>query len=175
VGRRGPGAGVQRRTRSCRGCSRTAGVVAALDGRRPGASACHGRAARQGRLGKGSPVTSGGMSARTRTAVTLGRAAATLSRRLGRGNGSVIGGRVLMAIDPHALERLAAGHRTVLVSGTNGKTTTTRMLAAAAASAGPVVTNVRGANMPPGPAAALTDGAPGAPAWRAGRDAWVPA
>src|SRR5207248_2972930 len=175
VGRRGPGAGVQRRTRSCRGCSRTAGVVAALDGRRPGASACHGRAARQGRLRRGPPVTSGGMYARTRTAVTLGRAAATLSRRLGRGNGSVIGGRVLMAIDPHALERLAAGHRTVLVSGTNGKTPTTRMPAAAIGAGGPVVTNVRGANMPPGLAAALGDGEAGAPAVLEVDEAWMPA
>src|SRR5947208_3388068 len=69
---------------------------------------------------------------RTRAATAAGRATAALSRRLGRGNGSVIGGRVLMAIDPDALARLATGHRAALVSGTNGKTTTTRMLAAAA-------------------------------------------
>ena len=115
------------------------------------------------------------MRVRTRTAVTLGHAAASLSRRLGRGNGSVIGGRVLMAIDPGALPTLAAGHRAVLVSGTNGKTTTTRMLAAALATAGPVVTNVRGANMPPGLAAALSEGEPRAPAVLEVDEAWLPA
>src|SRR3954470_16305978 len=99
---------------------------------------------------------------RTRAATAAGRATAALSRCLGRGNGSVIGGRVLMAIDPGALARLANGHPSALVSGTNGKTTTTRMLAAAMSTAGAVVTNVRGANMPPGLAAALSGGEPGA-------------
>src|SRR4051812_29839472 len=112
---------------------------------------------------------------RTRAATAAGRATAALSRRLGRGNGSVIGGRVLMAIDPDALARLATGHRAALVSGTNGKTTTTRMLAAAVATAGPVVTNVRGANMPPGLAAALSDGDAGAPAILEVDEAWLPA
>src|SRR5688572_14050274 len=105
-------------------------------------------------------MTATALPVRTRAATTLGRAVASLSRRLGRGNGSVIGGRVLMLVDPGALARLAAGRSTVLVSGTNGKTTTTRMLAAALRSAGPVVTNMRGANMPPGLAAALGDGEP---------------
>ena len=45
--------------------------------------------------------------------------------------------------------------RVALVSGTNGKTTTTSLLAAALATAGPVVTNLLGANLPPGLAAAL--------------------
>ena len=58
---------------------------------------------------------------------------AGLSRRLGRGGGSVVGGRAILAIDPHALRRLAIGHAIALVSGTNGKTTTTSLLAAALA------------------------------------------
>src|SRR5947207_15322402 len=94
---------------------------------------------------------------RTRTAITLGSLASSLSRLLGRGRGSVIGGRVLLAVDPHALDRLAAGHRTALVSGTNGKTTTTRLLRAALATTGPVLTNLRGANMAPGLVAALSE------------------
>ena len=112
---------------------------------------------------------------RTRTATTLGHAVASLSRRLGRGNGSVIGGRVLLAVDRHALGTLAEGHRAALVSGTNGKTTTTRLLSAALSSAGPIVTNLRGANMPAGLAAALGEGEPGALAVLEVDEAWLPA
>jgi UDP-N-acetylmuramoyl-L-alanyl-D-glutamate--2,6-diaminopimelate ligase len=57
-------------------------------------------------------------------ALRAGALAAELSRRLGRGSGAVIGGRVALALDPGVLGRLAAGRRTVLVTGTNGKTTT---------------------------------------------------
>jgi UDP-N-acetylmuramyl tripeptide synthase len=65
-----------------------------------------------------------------------------------------------LAIDPDALARLAEGHDIALVSGTNGKTTTTSLLRAALATAGPVVTNVLGANLPPGLTAALAASAP---------------
>lgn len=92
---------------------------------------------------------------RTRLAAQVGTTVAAMSRRLGRGNGSVIGGRAILALDPAALERLAQGRRIALVSGTNGKTTTTSLLSAALATRGPVVTNVLGANLPPGLAAAL--------------------
>jgi UDP-N-acetylmuramyl tripeptide synthase len=101
---------------------------------------------------------------RTRLAAGAGRLTAAVSRRLGRGHGSVIGGRAILAIDPGALARLAAGHTVALVSGTNGKTTTTSLLAAAVGTAGPVVTNLQGANLPPGLAAALATGAPDATA-----------
>ncbi len=76
------------------------------------------------------------------------------------GSGSVIGGRVSLAVDPQLLSKLAAGRPVALVSATNGKTTTTRLLAAALATAGPVVSNAEGANMAPGHVAAL-GGAPG--------------
>ena len=46
---------------------------------------------------------------RTRVAAAAGGAVAALSRRLGRGGGSVIGGRAILAIDPQALRRLSAG------------------------------------------------------------------
>ncbi|HVM67457.1 MAG TPA: hypothetical protein VMU14_21475, partial [Acidimicrobiales bacterium] len=71
------------------------------------------------------------LPARTRVAAQAGRLTAALSRRAGRGDGTVIGGRVSLLVDPGALARLGAGHRVSLVSGTNGKTTTTRLLAAA--------------------------------------------
>lgn len=92
-------------------------------------------------------------------AAAVGRGVAGLSRRLGRGSGSVVGGRAILALDPDALRQLSRGRRTALVSATNGKTTTTALLRAALATAGPVVTNLAGANLPPGLAAALAGGA----------------
>ncbi len=89
-----------------------------------------------------------------------------LSRALGRGRGTVAGGRVGLALDPTLLATLARGRRVALVSGTNGKTTTTRMLAAAMAGErpGPVATNDTGANMPAGHVSALAGSPPGADA-----------
>jgi UDP-N-acetylmuramyl tripeptide synthase len=88
-------------------------------------------------------------------AVQAGRAAGALSRRLGRGEGAIIGGRVALAVDPDALARLAAGRRVVLVTGTNGKTTTAHLLAAALRTEGEVAHNDTGANMADGALAAL--------------------
>jgi lipid II isoglutaminyl synthase (glutamine-hydrolysing) len=79
-----------------------------------------------------------------------------VSRRAGRGAGSVIGGRITLAIDPSALEQMSAGHKVALVSGTNGKTTTTRLLAAALSTRGPVETNAAGSNLLPGLVGALS-------------------
>ncbi len=67
----------------------------------------------------------------------------------------MVGGRAILALDPRALEHLARAHRIAVVSGTNGKTTTTSMLAAALGNSGPVLSNAKGANLPPGLAAAL--------------------
>ncbi len=96
---------------------------------------------------------------RTRVATGAGLAVAALSRRVGAGEGSVIGGRVLLAVDPGALARLAAGRSIALVSGTNGKTTTTRMLASALETREPVVTNSAGANLMTGLVTTLARGA----------------
>ncbi len=85
-----------------------------------------------------------------------------VSRRAGRGAGSVIGGRVTLAVDPSALQVMAAGHKVALVSGTNGKTTTTRLLAAALSTRGPVETNAAGSNLLPGLVGALSYERPGA-------------
>ncbi len=89
-----------------------------------------------------------------------------LSRALGRGRGTVAGGRVGLAIHPGLLADLAAGRKVALVTGTNGKTTTTRMLSAALTGEGtaPVASNDTGANMPAGHVAALAGSAPGADA-----------
>ncbi len=99
---------------------------------------------------------------RTRAAALAGRAVSEISRRAGRGAGSVIGGRVILAIDPSALEQMVAGHKVALVSGTNGKTTTTRLLAAALSTRGPVETNAAGSNLLPGLVGALSYERPGA-------------
>jgi UDP-N-acetylmuramyl tripeptide synthase len=87
----------------------------------------------------------------------------------------VIGGHAILAIEPRALARLSAGRQVVLVSGTNGKTTTTKLLtrALAATTGGEVVTNVAGANLPTGLAAALARGTRGAPAVLEVDEAWL--
>lgn len=101
-----------------------------------------------------SPVSGPG---RLRLAVALraGRLAGGLSRRLGRGAGTVVRGRTVLALDPIALGRLAHDRRSVVVTGTNGKSTTTRLIAAALG--GAVATNSSGANMAPGLVTALDD------------------
>ena len=67
----------------------------------------------------------------------------------------MIGGLVSMTLDKSILRQLGAGRRSVVVTGTNGKSTTTRMTAAALATVGPVATNAEGANMDAGLVAAL--------------------
>ncbi|GII79688.1 ligase [Sphaerisporangium rufum] len=93
---------------------------------------------------------------RAQLASALGRTAATLSRVTGRGDGSVIGGRVGLILEPDLLRRLAADRKLVLVSATNGKTTTTRLITSALQELGEVATNAFGANMPAGHVSALS-------------------
>ncbi len=92
---------------------------------------------------------------RAKLATTLLRTTAALSRATGRGDGSVIGGRVGLRVEPQLLALLAHGRQVALVSGTNGKTTTTRFTAAALGVLGEVATNSFGANMPTGHTTAL--------------------
>jgi UDP-N-acetylmuramyl tripeptide synthase len=95
------------------------------------------------------------VTARYTLARAAGAATAGLSRLTGRGSGTTIGGRVTLLLDPDALTHAAAGREFALVSGTNGKTTTRTLLVAALGTAGPVVSNSGGANLPPGLTAAL--------------------
>ncbi len=100
---------------------------------------------------------------RARLATTVGGAAATVSRLAGKGDGSVIGGRIGLRLQPDLLSLLAAGRRVVLVTGTNGKTTTTRLIAAALSPLGQeIASNIYGANMEAGLTSALSR-APRAP------------
>jgi UDP-N-acetylmuramyl tripeptide synthase len=91
--------------------------------------------------------------------VLIARLARELTRRLGRG-GTTAPGRLLLRLEPRALERLGArlGGGSVLVSATNGKTTTASLLAGILRVAGrPLVHNRAGSNMHWGVATALLD------------------
>jgi UDP-N-acetylmuramoylalanine-D-glutamate ligase len=92
---------------------------------------------------------------RAKLATSLSKSAAALSRATGRGDGSVIGGRIGLIVDPELLAHLSADLDIALISGTNGKTTTTRLATAATGVLGSVATNSLGANMPSGHASAL--------------------
>ncbi|MGC8461887.1 MAG: MurT ligase domain-containing protein [Candidatus Dormibacteria bacterium] len=93
---------------------------------------------------------------RTKLARQGTRLVNSVSRTLGRGEGTVIGGHVGLLIDPNAPRHLSEGRTVVLVSGTNGKTTTTRLVAQALSHAGPVVATT-GANLLTGIMATLAN------------------
>jgi lipid II isoglutaminyl synthase (glutamine-hydrolysing) len=95
------------------------------------------------------------ITARGRVALAAGATARWASRVTGRGAGAMIGGLVAMTLDKTVLRQLGTGRQTVLVTGTNGKSTTTRMTAAALSALGKVATNSEGANMDAGLVAAL--------------------
>ncbi|RJQ06125.1 MAG: DUF1727 domain-containing protein [Bacillota bacterium] len=92
-------------------------------------------------------------------AVWAGKAALGLSRRLGHG-GSSLPGKVALRIQPDLLtaygKKLRRG--SVVITGTNGKTTTARLLASALRDAGlRLVHNRSGANLIPGLASAFLE------------------
>ncbi|MHB1526397.1 MAG: DUF1727 domain-containing protein [Candidatus Dormibacteria bacterium] len=79
-----------------------------------------------------------GPDLRLGAAVGLGKFAGRASRRLGLGGGTTLPGDVARAVDPRVLAKLAStvAVGTVLVTGTNGKTSTAAMLRTIAAAAG---------------------------------------
>lgn len=82
-------------------------------------------------------------------ATIMGKAAAWLSRHLGKGHGSALPGLVAEKLDPNYLGKLLGDlpEGVVLVSGTNGKTTTTKIVADLLAADGyKVFTNPSGSN-----------------------------
>ena len=95
------------------------------------------------------------LTRRGRLALRAARAAAWASQKAGRGKGSMIGGLIALKVDPTIMAQLARDRRTVVITGTNGKSTTTRMTAAALATLGDVATQADGANMDAGIVAAL--------------------
>lgn len=100
------------------------------------------------------------MGARSLLAQGLGRLTAAGLHLAGR-SASQLPGRVALAVDPHAIASLAPklARGSLVVCGTNGKTTTNNVLASAVEASGArVLCNRVGANMAPGVAAALLPG-----------------
>jgi UDP-N-acetylmuramyl tripeptide synthase len=90
--------------------------------------------------------------------IAAARAVAELAQRSGRGGGTSLPGKVLLALEPDAIRELSArlAHGSVVVSATNGKTTTAAMVASVLARHGvSVVHNRAGANMAGGIASTL--------------------
>jgi len=91
-------------------------------------------------------------------AVTAGKVAGGVSRRLRRGGGTALPGLIAERLDPATVRKLGRqlGGGRVLVTGTNGKTTTSRVLAQALKEAGrPYLHNREGSNLMRGIASAL--------------------
>jgi len=84
------------------------------------------------------------------TAVWAGKATAALSRISGRGGGTTLPGDVARLIDPHVLRKLSSDLKfgSIVITGTNGKTTTARLISWLLEGAGHrVVANRSGANL----------------------------
>ena len=96
------------------------------------------------------PMRSAYSSAALWTAVWAGKATAALSRISGRGGGTTLPGDVARLIDPHVLRKLSSDLKfgSIVITGTNGKTTTARLIAWLLEGAGHrVVSNRSGANL----------------------------
>lgn len=98
------------------------------------------------------------LSARSLLGLRAGMAARAASKALGKGAGGMFGGKVALSVAPEIIEELSEGKKTVLVTGTNGKSTTTKMTAAALSTLAPVAANLGGDNMMTGVATALMTG-----------------
>src|SRR6266496_3661842 len=95
---------------------------------------------------------------RTRAGLLATKAAAAASRRLGQGGGTAVGGLAGLRLAPSLVTELAAGlsHGSILVTGTNGKTTTSHLVAMMARRSGfQTVANASGSNLMQGIAGAL--------------------
>jgi len=88
---------------------------------------------------------------------TLARAAGRLSRVAGQGGGTTLPGKLLTAIDPGAIGKLARrlAEGSAIISATNGKTTSAAMAAAILAPRFRLAHNAAGANLASGVASAL--------------------
>ena len=101
---------------------------------------------------------------REQAAMLLGRLAGRAARRLGRGGGTALPGLIATRIAPGVTERLArlpdAG--SIVITGTNGKTTTAHLLAGIARAAGlDPIANRSGSNLERGIVSAYLDATSG--------------
>jgi UDP-N-acetylmuramyl tripeptide synthase len=115
-----------------------------------------------------------------RAKLMVARAVRAMSRRLGRGGGTTLPGRLLLRLDRRAIGRLGErlGGGTTVLSATNGKTTTASMVAGILERSGrAVVRNAAGSNMHWGVATALIDAGrrPGELGLFEVDEAWLPA
>ena len=117
-----------------------------------------------------------------RVKLMLARLVRAMSRRLGRGGGTTLPGRMLLRLDKQRdrpARRRGSRPAAVLLSATNGKTTTASMIAGhpRARAAGRVVRNAAGSNMHWGIATALIDAGrrPGELGLFEVDEAWLPA
>ncbi|MGD0765017.1 MAG: Mur ligase family protein [Dehalococcoidia bacterium] len=104
----------------------------------------------------------GDASARLAAAIAAGKLAGRASRVLRRGGGTALPGLVAERLDPRLVARLAPrlGQGSLVVTGTNGKTTTAHMLSSVATAAGYLpLHNRSGSNLMRGVATALIDDA----------------
>jgi UDP-N-acetylmuramyl tripeptide synthase len=100
------------------------------------------------------------MSAMFTAKRSVARAVGALSRRSGRGGGTTLPGRMLVRMEPDAIERLASqlDRGSIVVSSTNGKTTTAGMISGILRADGRApVHNRAGSNMHWGVATALLE------------------
>ena len=103
-----------------------------------------------------------GSSIRKTAAVWAGKATGALSRISRRGGGTTLPGDVARTIDPHVLTKLAQDltHGSVVITGTNGKTTTARLVSYLLEGTGNrIVSNRAGANLIFGATAAALNSA----------------
>ncbi|HEY2374307.1 MAG TPA: MurT ligase domain-containing protein [Gaiellaceae bacterium] len=93
----------------------------------------------------------------TTVEIAAARAVAGLSRRLGRGAGMTVPGKLLSKLDPAAIDRLASRLKAgaAVISATNGKTTTTAMAAEILRPRYRLAHNHSGANLVSGVASTL--------------------
>jgi lipid II isoglutaminyl synthase (glutamine-hydrolysing) len=97
---------------------------------------------------------------RRTAAVWAGKATGALSRFSRRGGGTTLPGDVARAIDPDVLRKLSQDlkHGSIVITGTNGKTTTARLISSLLQAGGHrVVSNRAGANLIFGATAAALD------------------
>ena len=109
----------------------------------------------------------GWLGPRDRAAVLLGSLAGEAARRLGRGGGTALPGLIATSVAPGVTARLARmpGAGSVVVTGTNGKTTTAHLLAGIARAAGlDPIANRSGSNLERGIVSAYLDALDGAAA-----------
>jgi UDP-N-acetylmuramyl tripeptide synthase len=99
------------------------------------------------------------MGARLTIETAAARLVGSISRVTGRGGGTTLPGKLLWKVDPGVIDQLATRlhEGTIVLSGTNGKTTTTAMTATLLGSRHRLAWNSSGANLASGVASSLLD------------------